>query len=201
MNTFTAKDGDGANIEIAAHYDATGAIYYPVIGLQPTFPLVVQFVDSLGNGAGNTNLIGDYSLASTDFYTQVPSGEVWHIHKVVGSMRYTGALRAERFGDIELPNGIRWVVQKDAVESEFTLQVQGKNLGNHASFLGKAVQISEFGTGDNFASWDADFHENTGCVVELNGNTNDKFIIRVNDNHSDLNDHRYLVFGYKLIGS
>lgn len=200
MVTFTAKDGDGVNFEIGTHLDPVGGIHWPVVGLHPSFPLVAQFFDSLGTGAGTINAVGDYSLGATDFWIEPPSGEIWHITKIIGYLRYTGALRAERFGNATLTNGIRWIKEENTVEMDFTAQKPHTALGDSAAFLGQAVEISEFGTGDNFASWAAQTTELTGNVVELIGDTNDKFIIRLNDNHSDLNEHLYRAYGYKLTG-
>lgn len=199
MTSFTAKDGDGTNIEIAAHLDTGNGIYFPT-SMIPALPMVSQFVDSLGTGLGTININGDYSGGATDFWIEPPAGEIWHIARLIATIQDTGTLRAEFYGAASaLTNGIKIIHEVNSSESDLTSQLPITNIGEFASYSFDANEIST-GAGDNFIIFRWTFAR-SGTVLELDGDNNDKLIVRVNDDHTDLVGHRFMVQGHKLVGS
>ncbi len=200
--SFTAKDGDGVNIEIASHVDTANAVHYPT-QMFPNRPMVSQFVDSLGTGLGTVNLIGDYSGLATDFWIEPPAGEVWHLTRLIGIMRYGSALRADRYGANVLVNGIKVIHEVSSSENDLTSQETVQNLAMWGAYCFDAQEHS-FGSGDNFFNFRWTFTK-SGVSLTLNGDNNDKLIIRLEDDFSatgaNIVDHHFLVQGHKLVGS
>ena len=131
--SFTAKDGDGANFEVAAHQDTGTGIFYPV-GMIPNRPMLSQFVDSLGTGLGVINIVGDYSSSSTDFWVEPPAGEVWHIMRLMVKIQDSGNFRPEWYGaSSALTNGIRIIHQMDSIENDLTSQLPITDIGEMAA--------------------------------------------------------------------
>jgi len=199
MSSFTAKDGDGTNFEVAAGFDSGNGVYYPQSMPATDRPLISQRVDSLGTGAGTTNMIGNYSGGATDFWTEPPAGEIWHLTRFIGLIEYSGSLRPERYGNAALTNGVKLVWEANSVETDFTAQGNITHLADWAGFTGHAETI-DFGAGNNFIIFVGDFTKG-GSILKLDGDTNDKAIIRLEDDHTDLVSHRVTVQGYKMVGS
>lgn len=200
--SFIAKDGAGTNFNLASHIDTGNGIHYPA-NMLPNRPMISQFADSLGTGLGTVDLIGDYSGAATDFWIEPPAGEVWHIFRLIGYMRFGSALRADRYGGAALTNGVKLIHEVSSSERDLTSQRSVLHLAEWGAYCHDFTEHS-FGSGDNFATWRWSFNR-SGVALFIDGDNNDKVIIRLNDNFSatgvNLVEHHFLFQGHKLVGS
>ena len=199
MAFFNAKDADGNTIKVYAEYDSINGIYIPVSTL-PSRPMISRFADTNGDGTGTFEAIGNYSGGATDFWIEPPAGEYWHIFRLIVELRDTGSFRAEYYGaGAALTNGIKIIHEVSAVENDLTAQSSIKNNAQWASYCYDINNIN-FGAGDDFmvARWT---FANAGTALELFGDTDDKIIVRLNDDFTGLNAHRFLIQGFKITGT
>ena len=196
--TFTAKDANGANILIAAQQNPDDGALYP-INMPTTRPIISQFLDTVGDGSGTFEATGDYSSVADDFYIQAPAGELWAISRILITGRDTGNFRPEYY-DVggPLTNGIRLIHEENGVENDLTSQSPVKTLAEWGSYC-YDVNIYDFGAGDEYFDVRWSFFR-AGTFVDLAGDTNDKLIVRLNDDFTGLNSHRFLVQGFKIQG-
>ena len=197
MSTFfTAKDANGVNIKIAADYDATTGIYYPSAGL-PSHPIVAQNLSSDGNGGGTTNLIGNYSPVATDFWAQPPADEKWHLVSLNVFIE-SSSMRVGRYvPSSALSNGVEIIVEQNSVQTVLTDGGVTK-LGQWSKYCGD-VEFLSFGSGNVAFQGTWDFALQNGAAYELDGATNDKLIVRLNDDLSTLVEHMFVFHGHKYV--
>lgn len=197
--SFIAKDGVGTNFNLASHLDTGNGVHYPAQML-PGRPMISQFLDSLGTGAGTINIVADFSGAATDFWIEPPAGEIWHIHRILVKIQASGSFRPEWYGSATaLTNGIKIIHEMSSSENDLTGQLPIKNIGELAAYMFD-VQLHDFGAGDKFITGRWSFSK-SGVTLSLHGDTNDKLIVRVNDNMTNLVGHKFIAQGHKLVGS
>lgn len=197
--SFIAKDGTGTNFNVASQLDSGNGEHYPTQML-PTRPMISQFLDSLGTGLGVVNIVADFSGASTDFWIEPPAGEVWHINRLMAKIQGSGTFRPEWYGPTAaLTNGIQIIHQRNGIENNLTGQLPIRNAGEFAAYLFD-LKLHDFGSGDKFITTRWSFSE-SGVILRLDGDTNDKLIVRVNDNLTTLSGHKFIAQGHKLVGS
>lgn len=197
--SFIAKDGNGTNFILASHIDSGNAIHYPAQML-PNRPMISQFCDSLGTGLGTINIIADYSGAATDFWIEPPAGEIWHILRIMVKISDSGNFRPEWYGaNGPLTNGLKIIHEVNSVDNDLTGQLPIRNIGEMAAYMFD-IKLHDFGAGDKFITGRWSFSR-SGVALALNGDTNDKLIVRVNDDMSGLTGHKFIAQGHKLVGS
>lgn len=81
---------------------------------QPTTPsvnpdvIINRYLDTVGDGTGNKNAIGDYSITQTIFKIQPPNGTIYRIAGIVVFVQDTGVFSELNYGAFNSPltNGI-----------------------------------------------------------------------------------------------
>lgn len=77
-------------------------------GRDPNEFKLYQFLDTIGDGTGTVNAIGDYSSAAADFFIQPPVGQRYVIHRMLINITASGVVDSGFYGDgLVLTNGIQ----------------------------------------------------------------------------------------------
>ncbi len=153
-----------------------------------------QFLDTVGDESGTIDALGDYS-SDTDIFIQPPANKVYELHRLMVFIQSTGVIASGKYGDQTLSVGIKAIVKYGANQTEKLLNkvlvlshddwagiCHDSKALDYGNIAGKSVAVrwSFFKSGDS---------------IWLNGNTEDKFIIRLKDDFSDLIHHRFHMQG------
>jgi hypothetical protein len=156
-----------------------------------------QFLDSNGDESGIKEWTGDYSSVSDIAYIQPSAGEVIWLTRMIVFVKDTGTLDPDSYGNASaLTNGLVVRLQDDSgtiatLSGGFTIKTNAEwgalcyDVTNHA-----------WGTGDEtlLVRWT---FAKSGVEIRLDGDSNERLEILLNDDFSGLNAHRFCVQGHK----
>jgi len=154
------------------------------------FPIVQKLSDTGFETLGVlTNFIGDYSSVSQDAFYTAPPGQIHELTALNISVTDSGAFAPQDWGNIVggLPNGLLIIIETDGFELFEPAQVIPTNVDLFG--IDSSAQIIEYGS--NLRTIIARFDFSTPIV--LNGDTEDKFIIRLSDDMSALQRQEFIV--------
>jgi len=191
--SFNAKDASGATIKIGADLDTINSIYYPING-EANFPSLTQAMSTVGDGTGTINILADLSLSSTDFYIEPPAGQFYDIKRLIGFVVDAG-IQVEDYGanGTVLANGIKLIHEVNTVETELTY-IDIISL-YHWYQLCPSSKIVATGGDDVFVVC-IDFGIALNSTIRLDGDTNDKLILRCVDDFTHLTAHNFSAQGH-----
>ena len=164
---------------------------------QPIF----RFLDTVGDGTGDKNAIGDYSSVPQEFKIAPDLHEGFFIVQLVVLLAATGPLGSGVYGgggmgNNPLTNGVRIYKKKvDAITADFGGGVAIKDNGDWLRF-GPDVQILEFGPGDNHIMFRLGVVKDDN-VLALSGNDEEAFVVALSDNFTGLTKHFFMAQGYR----
>lgn len=158
---------------------------------QLPFPLVQKLTDTGFETIGaTTNFIGDFSVTPQDAFLTAPPGQILTISVLNIAVTDAGSFLPTEYGNISaLTNGILTVAQFDGVDVTNPAQTINSNVELFG--VDSNAQIIEYG--NNLRTLVARF--NFLNPVVLNGDTQDKFILRLRDDFTGLQFHEFTVFG------
>lgn len=159
---------------------------------QTIFPVVQKLTDTGFETVGaNTNFNGDYSVTPEDAFLQAPTGARILINALIIAITDSGTFSDTDYGNIVggLTNGILTVVEFNGVE--VTNPAQTINTNRELFGVDSDAQIAAYSA--NERTLVARFNFQSPLV--LNGNTDDKFILRLNDDMTGLDLHEFLLYG------
>ena len=155
---------------------------------------IFRLLDTVGDGSGVTNAIGDYSGTQTSFKITDTTG--WgQIERILVSYRDSGAFDTELYGNgIALTNGVRCILRNsdDEIIQEYTAYPILSN-GDWAAHCYDWAYFEE-GTGDNYAAIRWTFSK-SGQPVIVKFDKGEYFEVLLNDDFSGLIEHRFNVQG------
>lgn len=157
-----------------------------------TNQLVFQFLDTTGTGVGSKNAIGNYA-SPTDFYIENgnPRGKM-AIARLLVYIRDTGTFTAGSYGAASaLSNGILVKVEYRDVTQDLTDNIPILTNADWARVCYDA-DVKSWGAGDAMLGVRWTFEKSGAPVLIGQG---EKLIVRVNDNMTDLAEHRFMVQG------
>lgn len=161
---------------------------------------ISQFLTDTGNYTGNINAVGDYSTTGKKFYIQPPKNTTYRLSRMLITLTDIGITNSDEYGAMPArTNGVTFWIERNGTLTE----IDGNN--NHSTRTNGDYVTLMYDFNCDFASlangkdyctgrWTFD---NSGTVLRLNGNTNDKFIAQFNDSFTGLIDHHFLVQGYE----
>ena len=78
--------------------------------------MIFRACDTVGDGSGTTNAVGDYSSAADDFKITAQAGERLKIERMLVSYEDTSGMQAQEYGNLgsALTNGIEVLVTDGA---------------------------------------------------------------------------------------
>lgn len=163
-----------------------------------TKPMLVKILDTVGDGTGAKNAIGDYSLTPTKFLIKPAPGEVFTIARMLGHVEDSGTFDSGSYGNgIVLTNGITVSYKCGVREVDL---MDGMSVITNADWAGVCydVNISSFGLGNEYLNFRWTF-EKTGTWIELNGDYGDELCVNLNDNFTALVGQYFTVQGYSNV--
>lgn len=160
--------------------------------LQTIFPVIQKLTDTGFETIGaNTNFNADYSVTSEDAIFQAPPGNRVFIHEVNIAITDSGTFADSDYGNIVggLTNGIGTIAEFNGVE----VTNPAATINTNAELFGvdSQGQIIEYSANDRTLVARFRFLS----PVVLNGNTDDKFILRLSDDMTGLALHEFTVYG------
>lgn len=155
------------------------------------FPIVQKLTDTGFETVGaTTNFIGDFSVTPQDAFYQAPPGQIHTISVLNIAVTDAGSFLPTEYGNITaLANGILTIVEFNG----FEVIQPAKTINTNVELFGvdSNAQIIEYG--NNLRTLVARFNFLNPLV--LNGDTDDKFILRLSDDFTGLQFHEFTVFG------
>ena len=163
--------------------------------------LFTQFLDTVGDGSGVKNAIGDYSGGVTIFKVQPGAGVIYKIHTMIIHIEDGSGFRAERYAALgtALTVGIIVRVQDNGgtivALTDATAPV--KNNGNWAEYAGPGVDVKAWGAGEEQLVGLWEFAQCHGVPIRLDGDANERLEVVLNDDFTDVVDHHFVARGFK----
>lgn len=163
--------------------------------------LISRNLDTVGNGTGTTNAIGDYSSAAEEFKIAPGVGEHFHIHRLIVSIGDAGSFDSGGYGAVtpvaSLTNGVVLRVQNGGTVFSLTDDPITTN-AEWAAYC-HDVTVHSFGSGDALltARWTFD---KSGIPISLRGDEGEELVVELNDDLTFLTAHKFLIQGYYKSG-
>lgn len=158
--------------------------------------IISRFLDTVGDGSGTKNAIGDYSAATEEFKIVPGAGEIFVINRMIVQIRDSGQFTASTYGALAtLNNGIH-VHIKDSGGVKIDL-VDNLTIKTNAEW-GRVcydTQLITWGVGDSFILVRWTFGR-SGTQIWLDNSRGDYLSVDLNDNLTGLVAHTFIVQGY-----
>ncbi len=192
------RTGIGSNFEQIATEEVEG-VHQLIVRESSSGPVSTifnRFLDTVGDGSGTKNAIGDYSSGTTDFKIAPAAGEVMRLTRLLltigdGSLtNYYGGLLAA------LTNGI--VVQKrnaGGVLIDLTDNVPIKINAGWGILCYDVAEHQHGGAGDEYLHGRWTFTK-AGAPIRLVGDDGEFFTVRMADSMVGLALHEFVVQGF-----
>lgn len=163
------------------------------------FNQIYRFLDTNGDGTGDKNANGDYSVTEGIFYIKPPVGEVYEIHRIIASIEDTAGMQAQEFGNLGAPltNGLVLRLSDDTgVLADIT---DGLPVKTNAQFgqISYDVELKTWGSGNELLLVRFTF-EKSGQPIILRGDLGEKIEVVCNDNLSGLLSQYFSVQGLNI---
>ena len=157
-----------------------------------------RFLDTNGDGTGTKNSAVDHSSAQGIYYLQPPTGEIYHITRLLITIRDTNKLVEGKYGDTldnTAGDGIQVRVQDDSgTIIDLTDGVTVKQNEDWEIFAHDAtVDATTNGKKTGNARWT---FAKGGTNLRLDGNKNQRLEMVLDDNFSTLVAHYACAQGY-----
>jgi hypothetical protein len=163
--------------------------------------IISRFLDTVGDGSGTKNAIGDYSGAVEEFKIVPGADEIFVINRLIAQIRDNGVFSASTYGAIAggLTNGV--VIRlKDSGGTKLDL-CDGLPIKTNAEWARVCydTQLLTWGAGDSFISVRWTFSR-SGTQVWLDNSRGDYLSVDLNDDLTTLESQYFLVqgFNYKV---
>jgi len=177
------------------NYDSLTAPNHHKIGPQKR-PLF-RYADTVGDGTGNPDAIGDYEGNPTDFKIKPNPGEIIRLARAILLVEDSGSFDSGFYGNgLTLTNGLRPYFQTNGVRRYFVSGGQPPILtsGDVAGFC-HDLELRTWGAGNQFLTARWTFTK-AGIYFRVVGDTEDEFGIELSDDFSGLEKHRFMMQGY-----
>ncbi len=161
-------------------------------------PIISQLLDTVGDGSGTFDAIGDYSGAAEEFFIAPAAQEIYCITRLIVSLSDAGSFDADKYGNnIDITNGILLHVA-NASSTLYPLIQVNHPVTTNAGWAHYCHDFTShsFGSGQNHGTVRWTFAK-SGQMVVLDGGLSEKLVVTLEDDFSDLVSHHFLVQGYK----
>jgi len=154
-----------------------------------------QYLDSVGDGSGIKNLIGDYSGAPTTFKIAPGAGEIFILTRMLIYIEDAGSFDTGSYANgVMLTNGIS--LEHDHIDGVVDMMA-GIKVTNNGDWAGKCkdVDTHTWGAGNEFLTGRWSF-DRTGQEIALNGDAGQELRISLNDDFSGIAKHEFMIQGF-----
>ncbi len=156
-----------------------------------------MYADTVGDGSGTFEAVGNYAGASVDFKFSPPAGSIFRVARLIVFVEDAGAMDSGFYGNgLVLANGIKFYIERNS-SKEFpttTNQAPVKTNGDLAA-LCHDLEYRAWGAGNTFltARWT---YTKFGQYIRLIGDSGDSIGVILNDDFTGLVKHRFCIQGY-----
>ena len=162
----------------------------------PLNRILPRFLDTIGDGAGVKNAIGDYSSAQEIFRLAPPPGTIYRIRRLLISILDGVGTAAGQYGAMTaLANGVQVRVHNGS--STVVDLTDGVPATTNAGwgFHCFDAEPKEWGSGDEFTVVRWTFG-NSGTLLRLDGDANEELQVLLDDNFNGLIAHYFKAEGF-----
>lgn len=157
----------------------------------------LRWLNPSGTGTHTTAaIVGDYSATVTDFYYAVPAGTKYDVAQILITISCGSSISQGDYGNIAggLTNGVKLIQKKNGVETQL---IGGLTVKKNYEFLAasQTSDITSFSGGSQTFQVSFDTFRDLNSYIELNGDTGDQIIFRVNDNFTSLVNQKCVIRG------
>ena len=150
--------------------------------------------DTVGNGTGTKNAVGNYASAAQKFLVTAPSDGELHVYRLILTIRDTGSFDAEDYGNgVALTNGIECGVYDASDNLAYDL-LDGEKVFSNSDWGRYCfdVDVKTWGAGDEYlvARWT--FSKFGGPIQIQDG---ESVGVELNDNFTALVEHYFCFEG------
>ena len=166
---------------------------YRGVAVPPAANRVRRLTDDGTGVTGASKIIGDYSVTPKDFWIQPPAGAIWIIQEVGSVIEGVSNGSLNDYGDISggLTNGIRFFLEDEGTETDIT---GSSNFKMNSDLLSNGARVESLEYGGTKRVDSIYFPQIPDTeIVRLDGDRNMKFIVRLNDDFTDLVVHGYYI--------
>jgi hypothetical protein len=157
--------------------------------------MVSRMLDTTGDGTGSKIAI-DTQISGL-FLCQPPAGQVFNVERMIIHVQDATLLAAGYGGLSALSNGIEVKIVNDSgVLVDLTDDTPVKSLAHWGRYCYDS-QILGFGAGDDFFSARWTFGK-AGQPIQLDGDSNERIEVSINDDLTGLVDHTFLIQGSRV---
>ena len=157
----------------------------------------IRFLTSVGDGTGTYNLNGNYATTPLQAFYRPPPAKKFYINSFSIQISDNTAFNQLDYGGITggLLNGVSLSMQANNITADFLNGIKIKQNYEWFSFT-PAVPLSTFANVQNQTMVvNIQVAEHFGLPLVLNGTTQDKFFVTLNDDFTGLVSHTFLLRG------
>ena len=199
MATLKIKDADGLDKYLLVTGAGTsGDPYVPIQDSNTTGgqkQIISQHLDTVGDGSGTVNAVGDYSVTPGVFKIAPGAGEVFRLTRLIGYIEDAGTFDSGAYGNnITLTNGIS--IDYDFSGGTVDL-LGGETIKTNTEWASHCFdsRLDTYGAGNESLVFRWTFAR-SGQLIRLDGDANEELRLTFNDNLTGLVVHHFLVQGY-----
>lgn len=154
------------------------------------------YLDTNGNQTGTENAIGNYA-SGQKFYIEPESDEVIRLARLILTIGDTAIDNADEYGSIAaVSNGVSFWLENNGTRRRIDGNESITNNGQYLKLMYDFnCDLSSIANGVDYCAGRWTF-QTSGTLLRLDGATNDKFIVQLNDSFVGLAEHYFLVQGY-----
>jgi hypothetical protein len=156
-----------------------------------------RYLDTVGDGSGNTAVTGNYSAATETFLIAPAAGETFYLNRCVVVIEDGAGIAADNYGaGTALSTGI--LIQKvdpSGLVCDFT---DGQPIVSNVGWahLCYDVSLHEFGAGNEFVTVRWTWGK-SGKMVVLQGDHQERLLFKVHGDCDHLVDQHFMVQGFQ----
>lgn len=161
---------------------------------------ICRILDTNGDGTGTKNANGDYQAGSDIFYIQPSASKIFRLSKMKIVIRgEKGKIKSDWYvEDSALSVGIQIRLQNDSgTIADFTDNVKFKRIGDYGRLDSDIKLFNSSDESDTYGfaiiMWSPDAD---GYPLRLDGASNERLEVVLNDDFSTLDEHYFTVQGY-----
>lgn len=164
----------------------------------PQFP-VNRFLDTVGDGTGTKNAIGNYSVTPAVFKLAPPAGEVYEISELIICFTATGNFKGSDYAGIAggLVNGVTITAKRGGVLVHDVLDGVPIKTNSAYGCLSDTFRLETFSAGTESMVHVSINSREYGFSYSLNGDLSDTLEVGLNDSFVTLLTHHFKALGYK----
>lgn len=174
-----------------------------IITSQAKYPVgspTIFYLDSVGDGTGTVNAIGNYAVTPQAFKRNIPIGMTFALYRIQIMIGTTALLRVNGYGNQVAPltNGLIFSGKINGVP--FTSTAGAFKTNADYSARGTSTEVHALSGSDQFFEVYQDFIMLGDGPITLYGNKGDFIQYLLNDDFTFLAQHRFTIFGVAVSG-